>query len=125
MLAVAAVGAGRFFGPSLVIVFFGCKYRENIVQHLLKAIPFSSFPIYYTERLEPAYRRGACSICESLFSPAPHTTVPYPLFLLIMVGSLETLKFSLTTNPTKRYIDCYPYLILSIVVALCLLAVIE
>ena len=42
--AELAVGAGRFFLHLFWSLFFGRKYREKIVQHMLQAISFSLFP---------------------------------------------------------------------------------
>ena len=62
--AVLAIGAGRL--PPHWSLFFGRKYREKTVQHLLQAIPFF-FSLHLLHRNDSPAPAAACSRGGSLF----------------------------------------------------------
>ena len=104
--AVLAVDAGRFFLPSQWSLFFGRKYREKIIEHLLQTIPFSPLPHLLHRKDSPAPAALAAGAGHSFL---PFLIQPYSLFPIIMVGtkmpSLETFRSNMTKTPTKCYVD--------------------
>ena len=87
--------------------FFGHKYKNKQVQHMLQVIPFSPFSHLLRNKDSPAPAALAASAGHSLL---PFPIQLHPLFPHIMVGtkmpSRETFKSNMTITPTKRYVDC-------------------
>ena len=98
---------GRFFLPHHWLLFFGRKYREKIVKHMVQTKAFSPLPHLLHRKDSPAPAALAAGAGHYFlhFHIQPHPFIPL-IMVRTKMSSLETFQSNITKTSAKRYVDC-------------------